>query len=169
MTLIWIMEMEKKIELRSEEVQEVMNRVPPAILRYGSGVLLGIVLLLLAGSAWFSYPETVVTEFALSVGTDGLPQGTARVSMQDIGKIRSGQRAVIHLTGFSEQEYGFMEGKVTDVSPFPDEKGDYMLSVALSAETTERCKTVLSLIKETKGTAKVIIRERTLLECFFRR
>ena len=28
----------KDIELRSEEVQEVMNRVPPAILRYGIGV-----------------------------------------------------------------------------------------------------------------------------------
>jgi len=28
---------------------------------------------------------------------------------------------------------------------------------------------VLSLVKETRGTAKVIIRERTLLECFFRR
>ena len=164
-----MMEKEKKIELRSEEVQEVMNRVPPAILRYGSGVLLGIVLLLLAGSAWFSYPETVVTEFALSVGTDGLPQGTARVSMQDIGKIRTEQRAVIHLTGFPEQEYGVMEGTVTDVSPFPDEKGGYVLTVGLSSETVERCKAVLSLVKETRGTAKVVIKERTLLECFFMR
>ena len=91
---------EKKIELRSEEVQEVMNRVPPAILRYGSGVLLGIVLLLLGGSAWFSYPETVVTEFTLATGTDSLPTGTARVPMAEIGKIQLGQRAVIHLTGF---------------------------------------------------------------------
>ena len=162
-----MMEKEKKIELRSEEVQEVMNRVPPAILRYGSGVLLGIVLLLLAGSAWFSYPETVMTEFALSVGKDGLPQGTARVSMQDIGKIRTEQRAVIHLTGFPEQEYGFMEGTVTDVSPFPDEKGGYVLTVGLSSETVERCKAVLSQIKGTDGTAKIIIKERTLLECFF--
>lgn len=163
------MEKEKEIELRSEEVQEVMNRVPPAILRYGSGVLLGIVLLLLAGSAWFSYPETVVTEFALSVGTDGLPQGTARVSMQDIGKIRSGQRAVIHLTGFPEETYGFMEGNISEVSPFPDEKGGYLLTIALSTETVERCKAVLSLVKETRGTAKVVIKERTLLECFFMR
>lgn len=161
------MEKEKEIELRSEEVQEVMNRVPPAILRYGSGVLLGIVLLLLAGSAWFSYPETVVTEFVLSVGKDGLPQGTARVAMQDIGKIRSGQRAVIHLTGFPEETYGFMEGNISEVSPFPDENGNYGFSVALSAETVERCKAVLSLVKETRGTAKVVIQERTLLECFF--
>ena len=160
---------EKEIELRSEEVQEVMNRVPPAILRYGSGVLLGIVLLLLGGSAWFSYPETVVTEFTLAAGMDGLPQGAGRVAMLDIGKIALGQRVVIHLTGFPEETYGFMEGSITAVSEFPDETGNYVLSVGLTDVTVERCKAVLSIIKETQGTAKVIIKERTLLECFLKR
>ena len=160
---------EKVIELRSEEVQEVMNRVPPAILRYGSGVLLGIVLLLLGGSAWFSYPETVVTEFTLSAGTDTLPTGTARVPMAEIGKIQLGQRAVIHLTGFPEETYGFMEGSVTAVSEFPDETGNYVLSVGLTDATVEHCKAVLSIVKGTQGTAKIIIKERTLLECFLKR
>ena len=146
-----------------------MNRVPPAILRYGSGLLLGIVLLLLGGSAWFSFPETVVTEFTLATGTDSLPTGTARVPMAEIGKIQLGQRAVIHLTGFPEETYGFMEGSITAVSEFPDETGCYMLSVGLTDVTVERCKAVLSLVKETRGTAKVIIKERTLLECFFKR
>ena len=163
------MEKEKEIELRSEEVQEVMNRVPPAILRYGSGVLLGIVLLLLGGSAWFSYPETVATEFTLATGTDTLPTGTARVPMAEIGKIQLGQRAVIHLTGFPEEAYGFMEGSVTTVSEFPDEMGNYVLSITLSSKTVRRCKAVLSLVKETQGTAKIIIKERTLLECFLKR
>ena len=57
--------------------------------------------------------------------------------------------------------------QVTDVSPFPDEKGGYVLTVGLSSETVERCKAVLSQIKGTDGTAKIIIKERTLLECFF--
>ena len=162
------MEKEKEIELRSEEVQEVMNRVPSAILRYGSGVLLGIVLLLLGGSAWFSYPETVVTECVLTLGSDHLPQAKTQVPMQDIGKIAMGQRVVIHLTGFPEETYGFMEGSITAVSEFPDEMGNYVLSVGLTAETVERCKAVLSIIKETEGTAKIIIKERTLLECFFK-
>ena len=146
-----------------------MNRVPPAILRYGSGVLLGIVLLLLGGSAWFSYPETVVTECVLTLGSDSLPQAKAQVPMQDIGKIALGQRVVIHLTGFPEETYGFMKGTVTAVSPVPDEMGDYLLSISLSSETVERCKAVLSLVKETQGTAKIIIKERTLLECFLKR
>ena len=56
----------KDIELRSEEVQEVMNKVPPAILRYGIGILASIVIVLLAGSALFRYPETVQVEVTLS-------------------------------------------------------------------------------------------------------
>ena len=56
----------KEIELRSEEVQEVMGRIPPAILRYGIVVLLGIIAVVLAGSACFSYPDTVETEFTLT-------------------------------------------------------------------------------------------------------
>ena len=89
--------------------------------------------------------------------------------MQDIGKIALGQRVVIHLTGFPEETYGFMEGSISAVSEFPDETGNYVLSVGLTDVTVERCKAVLSIIKETQGTAKVIIKERTLLECFLKR
>ena len=57
----------REIELRSEEVQEVMGKIPPAILRYGIVVLLGIMAVVLAGSACFSYPDTVETEKALEI------------------------------------------------------------------------------------------------------
>lgn len=60
-------EKHKKIELRSEEVQEVMNRVPPWILRCGLGVLLGIILVLLMGSYWFKYPDVIVAEVTVSM------------------------------------------------------------------------------------------------------
>ena len=45
--------------------------------------------------------------------------------MQGSGKVRTGQRTVVRLTGFSEQEYGRIEGKVASISPVPDEKGNY--------------------------------------------
>lgn len=56
----------KDIELRSEEVQEVMNKVPPGILRYGIGILASIILVLLTGSAFFSYPEKIEAELTLT-------------------------------------------------------------------------------------------------------
>lgn len=66
----WVIDMEEKqykdIELRSEEVQEVMNKVPPMILRCGIGILATIILVLLIGSALFQYPETIEAELTLT-------------------------------------------------------------------------------------------------------
>lgn len=56
----------KDIELRSEEVQEVMSKVPPGILRYGIGILASIIMVLLIGSAFFSYPEKIEAELTLT-------------------------------------------------------------------------------------------------------
>lgn len=56
----------KEIELRSEEVQEVMNHVPSWILRCGITVLFCIVMVLLAGSYLFKYPDVVQAEITLS-------------------------------------------------------------------------------------------------------
>ena len=310
----------KDIELRSEEVQEVMNKVPPAILRYGIGILATIVGILLAGSALFSYPETVQVEVTLSplnppayikcktgskierlyvangqtvkkgdiltvmenvastddvlrlrecltdwqekgarterlnmiffrhlpkLGsiqgpyascmlawsnylqhagenrihetelkyavaqlmtalreweTDFLPTapingkiafmqlwkegqyvdaagtmfvvvpdgksefvGKALLPMQGSGKVKTGQRAVIRLTGFPEQEYGGLEGKVVSISPVPDENGNYVMEIQLAEMPGKQPPT----IKVMNGTAEIIINEQSLLKRIF--
>ena len=48
---------EDKIELRSEEFQEVLGSVPPWILRWGITVLAIVVVILLIGSAIVKYPD----------------------------------------------------------------------------------------------------------------
>lgn len=307
----------KDIELRSEEVQEVMNKVPPAILRYGIGVLATIVMVLLIGSALFSYPETVSVEVTLSprnppayikiansvrlerlsvmngqqvkkgdmlavlgsvASTDDILQLKARLSdwrnsglrleqldmiffrhlprlgdvqgayasclsawnnylqhvhenrihetqlnnaiaqlmtslgewekaflptasidgkvaymqlwqegryvdtgetmfvivpsgesefvgkallpMQGAGKVRMGQRAVVRLTGFPEQEYGRLEGKVVSISPVPDEEGNYVVEIRL----TDRLAKQPPVLKVMGGMAEIVIREQSLLQ-----
>ena len=56
----------KEIELRSEEVQEVMSHVPVWILRWGITVLFCIVIILLIGSYLFKYPDVVEAEITVS-------------------------------------------------------------------------------------------------------
>lgn len=310
----------KEIELRSEEVQEVMGRIPPAILRYGIVVLLGMTVLLLAGSALFSYPDTVETEFTLTTqnppayvmaqsagrleqlyagngqtvrkggllavvenvaqtedmfrlrermkawkqagsrteqvgslffsrmpelgsvqaayaacltawgsylqhmqesrtyetelantvaalfnamaeweksyllaapveGTvafmqpwkrnqqvetgetvfvivpdgDAVPVGKALLPMEGIGKVRMGQRVIIRLPAFPEQEFGFIEGRVESISPVPDEEGRYVLEISMPHGLLTRHGKELPLIKSATGTASVVTKERSLL------
>lgn len=56
----------KEIELRSEEVQEVMGHVPPWIHRCGIGVLFGILLILLCISFFFRYPDVITADVTIT-------------------------------------------------------------------------------------------------------
>lgn len=310
----------KNIELRSNEVQEVMNHIPSSILRYGITVLSVIVCVLIIGSAFFYYPDTIETEFTLTtqsppayitagsegriehlyvhnkqtvckgdilgvieniarteemyylreqiklwkesgsrteqIGniffhkipelgsvqpsysacllawnnylqhmqenriyetelmnaiaalvtaiseweknylltapTDGTvafmqlweekqqvenketmfviipadaikPVGKALLPMDGIGKVRIGQRAIIRLPAFPEQEFGFIEGKVNSISPVPDSEGRYILEISLPKGMITNYGKQLPLIKTISGTASIVTKEKTLL------
>ena len=60
------MEAGKEIELRSEEVQEVMGQIPAWIVRWGITILFIVVLVLLLGSYFFRYPDVITTEMTLT-------------------------------------------------------------------------------------------------------
>lgn len=59
----------KEIELRSEEVQEVLGSVPGWILRKGITLLACIVVVLFVGSWLFKYPEIISTPMILTTVT----------------------------------------------------------------------------------------------------
>lgn len=314
-------EIYKDVELSSEEVQEVMNHIPPAIQRYGISALLGIISILLIGSAFFSYPDTVDTKFTLTTqvspayiiaqnpgriqqlyvenkqpvregdligviqntantedilylreklkewkasgslteqidmllfhripelglvqtaysscllawsnylqhmqenriyetevintvaslqvaltewetnyllmspvnGTIAFmqlwkpnqnvearetmfvvipkdavqPTGKALLPMEGIGKVEMGQRAIIRLPAFPEQEFGFIEGRVISISPVPDSEGCYVLEIAFPQGMKTNYGTEIPLIKSIEGTASIVTKERSLLE-----
>ena len=60
---------EDKIELRSEEFQEVLSSIPPWILRWGITVLAIIVVILLVGSAVIKYPDVLSSQVVLTGST----------------------------------------------------------------------------------------------------
>ncbi len=89
--------------------------------------------------------------------------GKALLPMQGSGKVKTGQRAVIRLTGFPEQEYGGLEGKVVSISPVPDENGNYVMEIQLTEMLSKQPPT----IKVMNGTAEIIINEQSLLKRIF--
>lgn len=56
----------KDVELRSEEVQEVMGQIPIWIVQWGITILFIVVLSLLVGSYFFKYPDLITTEMTLT-------------------------------------------------------------------------------------------------------
>lgn len=63
---------ETNIELRSEEVQEILGQVPNKIIRYGITVLFLVVLSLIIGSFFFKYPDIIYAQ--LTVTTENPPE-----------------------------------------------------------------------------------------------
>lgn len=60
------MKEEEKIELRSEDFQEILSGIPPWILRWGITTIAIIVIILLVGSAIFKYPDTISSTITLT-------------------------------------------------------------------------------------------------------
>ena len=60
-----------KIEIRSEEVQEILGYVPHWIIKIGIGVISVIILLLFFGSWYFKYPDIISSP--ISVTTENAP------------------------------------------------------------------------------------------------
>ncbi len=56
----------KEIELRSEEVQEIMNEIPSWIIRWGITVLFIVVVFLFIGSYFFKYPDILRAEITIT-------------------------------------------------------------------------------------------------------
>jgi multidrug resistance efflux pump len=57
---------EKEIELRSEEVQEILTRVPHWIIRWGSIVVLSIIVSLFYVSWMVTYPDIITTQIVIT-------------------------------------------------------------------------------------------------------
>src|SRR5690554_6752992 len=75
----------KPIKLRSEEVQEIMNKVSPWILRSGITLLFLIVTMLLIGSWFFKYPDVIQAE--ITVTSQEPPAGVIARSAGKIDEI----------------------------------------------------------------------------------
>ena len=56
----------KEIELRSEEVQEVMGQMPSWILRWGVTIIFVVVVGILVACCFFKYPDVITAEMTLT-------------------------------------------------------------------------------------------------------
>ncbi len=57
---------EKEIELRCEEVQEILTRPPHALIRWGITVFFAVVALCFIGGCFFAYPDVIKAEIIIT-------------------------------------------------------------------------------------------------------
>ena len=104
------------------------------------------------------------TLFVIQPLIEAKPLARGFLLMDLIGKLKVGQRAIVRLSGFSEQEYGILEGIVTFVSPVPNADEKYVVEISLPNGLKTSSGKTLPMIESMNGTADIVTKERSLLE-----
>lgn len=95
--------------------------------------------------------------------------------VQGSGKVEVGQKVIVKMSDYPYMEYGYIEGKVENISmvstPINYGNGTTMESYLVSLVFPEGLKTnyglQLDFRFETKGIAEIITKDRRLIERFF--
>ncbi len=91
-------------------------------------------------------------------------KGKAAVPMDGIGKVSIGQRVIVHLPAFPEQEYGFLEGKVSTISPVPNADNVYIIEVDFPKGLRTSYGKELPLVHTMNGNASIVTKEINVLK-----
>jgi len=88
------MEDTKNIELRSDKVRSIIGKIPPWLIRRGIFVLLSVIVMLLLGSYFFKYPNTISATIEFTK-ENGYKIGIVKIPANEVSKITNGQNVKI--------------------------------------------------------------------------
>lgn len=104
------LDIDKQIELRSEEFQEVLGSLPSWILRRGITLIAIIILIILIGSTIFKYPDIITTSMTLTGSTPAsaiIARTSGKIqelSIKDNQKVKQGDYLAIIENPASSQD-----------------------------------------------------------------
>lgn len=158
------MGVKKQDLLENEEIQDFIGGTPSTLLRWGMVVMAFFVLILLVGSYFFHYPDTLSGKLVVLPSADtSKVLGKLYLSPVNVGEVKSGLLVRGYIENFSSSRYGILKGKVSRVNGVPTAEGWYEIEVLFPEMKTDRG-FVLPRYMQLSGTGKVVLKERRLLE-----
>lgn len=92
--------------------------------------------------------------------------GLIKVASSGAGKIEKGQKVFIELKDFQKNEYGMLEGKVKSITSISKNEF-YEVEIELPEKLITTYKKEIPLKAQLKGNAKIITKNKRLIERFF--
>jgi len=173
-----------EIELRSEEFQEIVEQSPRWMIRSGISLVFGLVVLLLAGSYFFKYPDVIDGNIILyaenssePVNSNSSPEqqiiaelqakiiGKINLSIKEARKVAVGQKVNIRLEDYPSMEYGYIQAAVKSISPIPG-GGSYSVEVEVPQNLLTSFKIPIKFNQGMKGSAEIITADLRLIQRF---
>jgi hypothetical protein len=173
-----------EIELRSEEFQEIVEQSPRWIIRSGISLVFGLVVLLLAGSYFFKYPDVIDGNIILyaensseQVNSNSSPEqqiiaelqakiiGKINLTIKEARKVAVGQKVNIRLDDYPSMEYGYLQAKVKSISQISG-GGSYSVAVEVPQNLLTSFKIPIEFNQGMKGSAEIITADLRLIQRF---
>lgn len=156
-----------EINLRSEEVQDLMGYIPPWIERWGIIVIALILTIVFTGAVFFPYPDTLNGKFYYIPGKEEIsvqPIGFAMLPAKGIGRVKQGMTVKVMLENYPEEEFGYLTGEVLGVSDIHDKAGFYKVSIDFNNGMKTSNGFAVPSDVQMVGNAKIVIAEKRLIE-----
>lgn len=117
-------------------------------------------------SVWSENQHVAIDEslFVIAPDINAKPLGKALLPVQGSGKVKIGQDVNIRLNNFPDQEFGYVKGRVMNVSPVPTAQAMYVVDIELPDGLCTNYGKELPLSREMKGTAEIITEDLRLIE-----
>lgn len=160
------MEINKEIELRSREVEDVMGTTPKKILQWGSSILFIVVITLLIVSYWVTWPQKVVGD-TLVRNQQKSQTIVATISPDAVEKIQIGQSSYIRFDNFPEHKYGFLNAQVVEIKPTINENNRFEVLLQLQQGFKTSKGYSIPLNKDLIGKAEIITGKKRIIELLF--
>lgn len=157
----------EEINLRSEEVQEIMGRIPSWTERWGITVIGLVVVTLLAGTALFPFPDSLTGQFIFIPQNDirqKHPVGYVLLPVHGIGMVKNGMDVTVRLDNYPDGTFGYLNGKVYNIANMPDNEGLYQVSVFFPNGLITSESIQLPTKSQLSGTAEIIVAKKRLID-----
>ena len=150
---------------RSEEVQEIMGRMPPWILRSGITLIAVLVLGAFVAAWFFRYPEVISAKVVI---THQQSSYTVKGTMPAEGawKVKTGQKVLIRLIAYPYEEYGLLQGTVM-LTEANVADTDFQVSIHLDDLLHTTTGKDIPVQPRLDGTAEIMTEDKSVLQRMF--
>ena len=158
---------QEEINIRSEEVQEIMGRIPSWTERWGITVIALFFCILFTGAAFFPIPESLSGRFYYipQESMDTKPAvGFVLLAAQGIGEVKAGMKVTVSLDNYPEEKFGCLSGSVYDIANTPNKDGFYQADILFFDGLKTNDSIVLPTNQQMSGTGEIIVSEKRLID-----
>jgi hypothetical protein len=156
-------EREVAVTMRSDSIQDIFERAPSWLTRWGSTLVIFVLGIVLTLMATVPYPTTVTAATRLENRPGGQLVAQLSLPVAATTDLQLGQRVILELDKYPASRFGYLGGNVQHILPPATHEGEYLVTVNLPGGLTTTERTELAFEQGLNGSAEIVVDEQSLL------